>query len=67
MKSELIDIKENVILVGTELENAGDSLISAQRAGLSTLSSIVLGTLVVVSGGLETVAGKVDEVTDSIE
>ena len=67
MKPELISIKENVIVIGTELENIGDGIIGVQKASLSTVSSILLGALIVVSGGVEGVADKVDEVTDSIK
>lgn len=67
MKPEIVAIKDNVILIGTELENIGEGLIGVQKAGLSTVSSILLGALVVVSGGVEGAAGKVDEVTDSMK
>ena len=67
MKSEIIAIKNNAIFLGTKLENVGDDIIEVQKAGLNTVSSIVLGAFVIAFGGVEEVASKVDEVTDSIK
>ena len=67
MKKEIVAIKNNVIIVGTELGNIGDGIIGVQKASLDTVSSILLGALVIVSGGVEEVANKVDEVTDSMK
>ena len=67
MKPEIVEIKKNAIVLGTKLEDIGDDIIEAQKAGLDTFSSIVLGVFVVAFGGVEEVAGKVDELTDSIK
>ena len=67
MKPEITAIKNNAIVLGTEIGNIGDDIIKTQKAGLDTFSSIVLGVFVVAFGGVEEVASKVDEVTDSMK
>ena len=66
MKQEIVAIRRNVAAIGTQVQGVGEGLISVQRAGLDTVSSIALAVLVVASGGLEAAAGKVDEVTEMV-
>ena len=66
MKSEIRAIRNNVAAIGSQVENVGTGVIGVQRAGLDTVSSIALAILVIASGGLEAVAGKVDEATDMV-
>lgn len=66
MKTEIIEIRKNVASIGSQVQDVAESLVGVQRAGIDTVSSIALAALIISSGGIEAVAGKVDEVTNMV-
>ena len=66
MKQEIVEIRKNVASIGTQVKDVGEGILGVQRAGIDTVSSIALAALIISSGGIEAVAGKVDEVTNMV-